>query len=177
MSSPRTLAITGVLAVLQLGLAVSGFGSVPLPTGLNVTILAIPSILAGVLAGPIAGAIVGVVFGATSFALATSPLFQDPVVAILPRVLIGPIAALVFRAVRPINGVLALGLAGVAGAVANTGLVLALAIVLPGPSGAAYLAPVAAWEVGGTNLPSEASVAALVTVIVGSAVRLAAARR
>lgn len=177
MNSPRTLVITGVLAVLQLGLAVTGLGSVLLPTGLNVTILAIPSILAGVLAGPVAGAVVGGVFGATSFALATSPLFQDPVIAMVPRVLIGPIAALVYRAVRPINNVLALGLAGVAGAVANTGLVLALAIVRPGPTGAAYLAPSAAWQIVGTNLPSEAIVAALVVVVVGSAARWAASRR
>lgn len=177
MISVRTLAITGVLAVLQLGLAVTGLGSVPLPTGLNVTILAIPSILAGVLAGPIAGATVGVVYAATSLALATSPVFQDPVIAIVPRALIGPIAALVYRAVRPINDVLALGLAGVAGAVANTGLVLALALVLRGPSGAPYLAPGAAWDIAGTNLPSEAALTALVAVVVGSAARFATARR
>lgn len=177
MRSPRTLAITGVLAAVQIALAVSGLGSVPLPTGLNVTVLAIPAILAGVLAGPIASVVVGGVFGVTTLALATSPLFQNPVIAIVPRLLIGPIAALVYRGVRPTNDILALGLAGVAGAIANTGLVLAFALVLPGPLSAPYLAPGAAWDIARTNLPSEAVLAALVTIIVGVAGRSVAARR
>jgi len=177
MRSPRTLAITGVLAVIQVALMLTGFGSVPLPTGLNVTILAIPAILAAVLAGPIAGAVVGGVFGVTSFAFATTPVFQNAFIAIVPRLLIGPIAAVVHRSVRPRSDIIALGLGGVAGAIANTGLVLGLAIVLPAPSGAPYLAPGAAWDVARSNVPSEAALAALVTIIVGVAVRSAAGRR
>jgi uncharacterized membrane protein len=176
MPSFRTLTIVCVLVAIQVALALTGLSFVPLPTGLNVTILAIPAVLAAVLAGPIAGAVVGGVFGVMSLALATSPLFQNPAVAIVPRVLIGPIAAFVYRTVRPVNEVLALALAGAAGAVANTGLVLGLAIVLPGPLDAPYLAPGAALDVARTNLPSEAVLAAVVTVAVGLA-RVVAARR
>lgn len=177
MRAVRTLAVAGALGAIEVGLAVTGLGSVPLPTGLTVTVLAVPSILAGLLAGPLAGAAVGGVLGVTSLALATTPLFGDPLVAIVPRVLVGPIAALVYRACRPVSEVFALAVAGAAGAAASTALILVAAIVLPGPLGAAYLAPRAGWDVARSTIPSEAVVAALITVVVGLAARMVAARR
>lgn len=163
--------------MIQVALGVTGRGSVALPSGLDATVLSIPAALAAVLAGPTAGALVGGVFGLTSFVLATTPLFQNPVIAIVPRVLIGLIAAFVYRGVRPLNETLALALAGAAGATANTALVLGLAAVLPGPLGGPYLAPGAAWEVARTNVPSEAALAALVTVAVGLVARFLTGRR
>jgi hypothetical protein len=51
----------------------------------------------------------------------------------------------------------------------NTGLVLLFAAVLTGPVGAPYLSPEAAWEVARANIPAEAIVGAVVTVVVGLA--------
>lgn len=171
MRTSRLLVSTAILAAIQVALIVSGFTTVPLPNGLNVTVLAIPATLAGVLSGWIAGAAVGAAFGLTSFALATTALFQNPIVAIVPRILIGPIAALVYRFSRRTNEALALLLAGAAGAIANTGLVLILAVLLPGPTGGPYLAPDAAQQIALTGLPWEALVAAVATLVVGFASR------
>lgn len=173
MRTSWRLIVTAVLAAIQVAMIVSGLNTVPLPNGLNVTVLPVPSILAGVLAGPVAGAAVGAAFGLTSFALATTSLFQNPVLAIVPRILIGPIAAFVYRRAERVNAVLALVLAGAAGAITNTGLVLVLAVLLPGPSGGPYLSPEAAQQVAITGLPWETLVAAIATLVVGLAGRAA----
>jgi len=177
MRTSMRLAVAAVLAAIQVILAVSGFTTVPLPNGINVTVLFLPSMLAGVLAGILPGAAVGAVFGVTSLALATAALFQNPVIAIVPRVLIGPTAALFFRGFRQTNEIVGLALAGVSGAIANTGLVLALATVVPGPGGAAYLAPDAALEIARTNIPLEALTGALAAIVIGVPLRAIAARR
>jgi uncharacterized membrane protein len=177
MRTSLKLAVAAVLAAIQVILAVIGFTTVALPNGLNVSVLFLPSLVAGVLAGGLPGAAVGAVFGVTSLVLATAALFQNPVIAIVPRVLIGPTAALVFRSLRQKNEIVALALAGASGAIANTGLVLALATVVPGPAGAPYLAPDAALEIARTNIPIEAIAGALVATVISIAVRAMAARR
>ena len=68
----RTVVVSGVLAAIQLALGFTGIGFIPLPTGVNATILHIPAILAGVMEGPIAGAAVGFIFGLFSFLRATT---------------------------------------------------------------------------------------------------------
>jgi uncharacterized membrane protein len=177
MRTSRLLVTTAVLAAIQVAMIVSGLTTVPLPNALNVTVLAIPATLAGVLAGWISGGAVGAAFGLTSFALATTALFQNPIVAIVPRILIGPIAALVFRLSRRTNEVLAFVFAGAAGAVAKTGLVLILAALLPGPTGGPYLPPDAAQQVALRGLPWEALVAAVATLAIGLASRVAMRNR
>jgi uncharacterized membrane protein len=86
--------LAGVLSALTilLGLFPSvGFIPVPTPAGAATT-LHIPAILGGVLGGPFVGGLVGLTFGIFSFLRATLPLFKDPLVAIVPRVLIGIVA-------------------------------------------------------------------------------------
>lgn len=169
--SVRTIVVSGVLAAIQLALGLSGLGFIPLPTGVNATILHIPAIVGGVLEGAVAGAAIGGIFGIFSFLRATTPLFQNPLIAIGPRLLIGVVAYLVYRAVRPVNEVLALGLAGALGTLTNTVLVLGLAVTVPGPNGVPYLAPEVAWGVALTNAPGEVIVATIITIAVGLAVR------
>jgi uncharacterized membrane protein len=167
----RTVVVSGVLAAIQLALGFTGIGLIPLPfTPVNATILHIPAILAGVIEGPIAGAAVGLIFGLFSFLRATTPLFQNPIIAFGPRILIGVVAFLVYRALRPVNVVLALLAAGVAGTLTNTALVLTLAVVLTGPNGAPYLPANVAWGVAGTNGIPEAIVGGIITLAVGLAV-------
>lgn len=167
----RTVVVSGVLAAIQLALGFTGIGFIPLPTGVNATILHIPAILAGVMEGPVAGVAVGGIFGLFSFLRATTPLFQNPLIAFGPRLLIGLVAFLVYRALRPVNEVLALAAAGVLGTLTNTVGVLGLAVLLTGPNGAPYLAPNVAWGVALTNGVPEAIVGGIITVAVGLAVR------
>ena len=167
----RTIVVSGVLAAIQIVLGLTGLGFIPLPTGVNATILHIPAILAGVVAGGVAGVATGCIFGLFSFLRATTPLFQNPVIAFGPRLLIGFVAFIVYRAVKPINEVLALALAGALGTLTNTVLVLSLAVLLPSPAGTPYLAPELAWTVALTNAPAEVLVATIITVAVGLAIR------
>jgi uncharacterized membrane protein len=74
--------------------------------------------------------IIGGLFGLSSFLLATVPLFKNPIVAILPRLLIGVTAALCYRALRRNNEYLALVVAAIVGTLTNTILVLGLAGIL-----------------------------------------------
>ena len=167
----RTIVVSGVLAAIQIVLGLTGLGLIPLPTGVNATILHIPAILAGVIAGPVAGIATGGLFGLFSFLRATTPLFQNPLIAFGPRLLIGLVAFLVYRALKPVNEVLALALAGALGTLTNTVLVLSLAVLVPGPTGTPYLAPELAWTVALTNAPGEVIVATIITVAVGMAIR------
>jgi uncharacterized membrane protein len=167
----RTVVVSGVLAAIQLALGFTGIGFIPLPTGVNATILHIPAILAGVMEGPVAGAAVGFIFGLFSFLRATTPLFQNPIIAFGPRIFIGVVAFLVYRALRPMNEIVALAAAGVIGTLTNTVLVLGLAVLLTGPNGAPYLAPNVALGVAFTNGVPEAIVGGIITVAVGLAVR------
>ena len=167
----RTVVVSGVLAAIQLALGITGIGFIPLPTGVNATILHIPAILAGVMEGWVAGLAVGGIFGLFSFLRSTTPLFSNPIIAFGPRLLIGVVAYLVYRGLRPINEPLALAAAGVLGTLTNTVLVLSLAVLLRGPNGTPYLAPGVAWSVALTNGVPEAIVAGIITLAVGLAVR------
>ena len=167
----RTVVVAGVLAAIQLALGLTGLGFIPLPTGINATILHIPAILAGVMEGWVAGMAVGGIFGLFSFLRATTPLFQNPLIAFGPRLLIGVVAYLVYRVVKPVNESLALILAGFLGTLTNTVGVLSLAVLLTGPNGVPYLAPDVAFGVALTNGVPEAIVAAIITLAVGLAVR------
>lgn len=163
----RVAGVSAALVVIELVLLLSGRGSVPLPNGISVTILAIPAIMAAIWGGPLAGALVGGALGVTSYALATTPLFHNPLIAIVPRVLIGVVAALIYRTVRPRNNGAALALAGALGAVTNTGLILLLATVLTGPVGAPYISPAVAWDAARTSLGYEVVLAVVLVTGLG----------
>lgn len=167
----RTVVVSGVLAAIQIALGITGLGLIPMPTGVNATILHIPAIVAGVMEGPIAGMAVGGIFGLFSFLRATTPLFQNPIIAFGPRLLIGVVAYFVYKALKPFNEVVALLAAGALGTLTNTVLVLTLAVVLTGPNGTPYLPANVAWTVAGTNGIPEAIVGAIITLAVGLAVR------
>ncbi|OLC57270.1 MAG: hypothetical protein AUH85_03700 [Chloroflexi bacterium 13_1_40CM_4_68_4] len=167
----RTIVVSGVLAAIAIALAVTRIGFIPMPSGINATILHVPAIVGGVIEGPVAGLAIGGIFGIFSFLQATTPLFQNPLIAIGPRLLIGVVAYFAYRAAKPINEVFALALAGLLGTATNTGLVLGLAITVPGPNGVPYLTPQQAWTAVITQAWWEAILAMVITVAVGLAVR------
>lgn len=163
--STREIVISGVIGgvALFLGATRLGFIPVPIPFIGNATIMHIPAILGGALEGPIVGLLTGAVFGIFSFLYADVPLFKDPIVAILPRLLIGVVAWAVFAALRRRSVDLASVAAGLLGSLTNSIGVLGLGLLLPlGPQ--SYLTPplvVAAVP----QVIAEAILAAVVTVI------------
>lgn len=115
----------------------------------NVTTVHIPVIIGAVILGPEAGAFLGLVFGLTSMIHATlsmpitafmfSPFvpfgnFWSVVVAIVPRVLVGVVAAYLYRfiKIKDKKGYIASLAAGIAGSMTNTILVLSGAYVFFG---------------------------------------------
>ncbi len=96
-------------------LAVSPIGRIPVPwTGMMATTMHLPAIVGGILEGPVVGAAVGLIFGLYSFLFPSAPFFKDPLVAIVPRLFIGAVAAWVFRLTKRAEW------AAVAGTATNT---------------------------------------------------------
>ncbi len=144
--STRSIVVAGVLIAISAVLALTGIGYFPVPNvTASATILQVPPIIGGVLEGPLVGAVVGLVFGIDSFIKFSSIVLTSPayasgpawlgwlaafVIILLPRLLIGPAAWLVYKSLRRSNEIVALGAAGVAGSLANTVLVIGFAILL-----------------------------------------------
>lgn len=191
----KLLAQMALLVALELVLAFTPLGYIPLGF-MNATTMHIPVILGACLLGPKAGAVLGAEFGITSVIRATitpnltsfvftpfysfSPEFSGNwtslVVAIVPRVLIGVIAGLVFQLVMRISRdkqALALPVAGFVGSMVNTIGVMGLIYLLFGEQYAAaggqsfdLLLKVIMGVVAINGVP-EALIAAVLTLAVG----------
>ncbi len=97
----RRVVVAGLLLAITLLLAFTPVGFIPMPTPAgNATIAHIPAIIGGILEGPLVGLIVSLGFGFASWSRAAIPAFRDPLVAIVPRLLIGPVAWWVFSLLR-----------------------------------------------------------------------------
>lgn len=100
----RRVIIAGLLLAITLLLIYTRIGLIPVPTPAgNATIAQIPAIIGGILEGPLVGLIVSLGFGFASFTNATTPMFKDPLVAVVPRLFIGVVAAYVYIALRRAN--------------------------------------------------------------------------
>jgi uncharacterized membrane protein len=89
--SLRQLTLTGLLAALAMALGATGLGFIPVPTpGQALTLMPIPVILAGLIAGPVSAALVGGIFGCFCLLRGFAP--PDPLVQVLPRLLVGVVA-------------------------------------------------------------------------------------
>ena len=161
--SIRKIVITGVLAAIAILLGVTQLGFIPVPNvSGNATIMHVPAIIGGVLEGPLVGLLIGGIFGIFSWLQATSPLFANPLVSVLPRLFIGVTAALVYMALRKRNEILALVVAGVVGTLTNTILVLGMAVILS-------LLPIAVIPGIIPQAIAEIVIAAVITVVVVAA--------
>ena len=136
-TSTRRLVLLSVFAaiILALGLPGSPLRIIGFPTigPINATTLHVPVILGAVLEGPLFGGILGLIMGITSMLSAllapnlSSPFFLRPEISILPRILIGLVAAGVYRGLaKKINRSWAAGIAAACGTLTNTILVVSL---------------------------------------------------
>ena len=165
----RKIVVGGILAAITIFLGITRWGFILWPTGVSITIMAVPVIIAAVLEGPVVGLLVGLIFGVFSLIqAAVAPngpgdlVFTNPLLSVLPRLFIGPAAWLVWSALQrwPVVGLVA---AGIAGSLTNTILVL-------GMFGVLGLAP---WSLVATvaisnGLPELAVSAALVLLVAGA---------
>jgi uncharacterized membrane protein len=165
----RKSVIAGVLGAISALLGWTHWGFIPWFSGASLTIMHVPAIIGAVLEGPIVGSAIGLIFGLFSMlqsAVAptgpTDVWFTNPLLAVVPRLAIGPVAWLVWRALErwPVPGLIA---AGIAGSLTNTVLVLG-AIGLLGHLPWVALPPIAL----ANGLPEAAASAILTLVIVAA---------
>jgi uncharacterized membrane protein len=149
----RKIVTGGVLSALLIVLGATGLGFIPLPLG-AVTVLQVPVIISAVLEGPVVGIFTGLLFGVFSIIQAAiigvTPVdlafLHYPWIAIVPRILIGPAAWLVYSVISGrlfrsgtvaepslARETAATAVAAIAGSLVNTILVLSsFALFLPG---------------------------------------------
>ena len=135
----RKMAIIGVLSAISIMLSMTPLGFIPIGP-LNLTIMHIPVIIGAVLEGPLVGIIVGLIFGFTSLLRAiTMPTITNfalinPLVSILPRVLIGIVAYYVYKLTIKLtkNALVSGWITGVIGSLVNTVGVLGMTYILYG---------------------------------------------
>lgn len=126
----RDIVISGLLGGLSIFLGVSGWGFIPMPTGVQATIMHLPVIIGAILEGPVVGTMVGFIFGFFSCVMPRGvAFFVDPLVSIFPRLFIGVVSYFVFKHVARLNTHVAMVLAGVIGSLVNTVLVLGMVVI------------------------------------------------
>lgn len=167
----RKIVVTGVLGAIAVLLGWTRWGFIPWFGGVSLTIMHVPVIIGAILEGPVVGVAIGLIFGLFSvLQAAIAPngpgdvIFTNPLISVLPRLFIGPVAWLVWSALKrwPPVGLI---VAGIAGSLTNSVLVLGMIGVLglyPWPAiGAAFVA----------NAPLEAAASALLTLVIVAAWR------
>ena len=133
----RQLTTIGLLSAICVFMGLTGLGFIPLPF-MKATIMQIPVIIGAILEGPVVGAAIGLVFGLFSMyqnittPTLLSPIFMNPLVAILPRILIGIVSYYIYKFIKNKfkKDKLAFGLSALCGTLTNTIGVLGLAYIL-----------------------------------------------
>ena len=135
----RKMSIISVLSAISIMLSMTPLGFIPIgPT--NATIMHIPVIIGAIVEGPMVGMTVGLIFGLTSLIrnltmpTITSFAFINPLVSVLPRVLIGIVAYYVYKLAIKItkNSFVSGWITGFIGSLVNTIGVLGMIYVLYG---------------------------------------------
>lgn len=132
------MTVIGVLSAISIMMSMLPFiGYIPIGP-IKATIMHIPVIIGAIIEGPVVGATIGLIFGLTSLwnaitqPVLLSPLFINPLVSVLPRILIGIVTYYVYQGVYKISKkVYGSGfIAGVIGSLVNTAGVLGMIYIL-----------------------------------------------
>ncbi len=168
-SRTRKIVITGILGAIACILGITRLGFIPWVAGASLTIMHVPVIIGAILEGPVVGIGIGLIFGVFSLIQAavapngpTDVMFTNPLISVLPRLFIGPVSWLVYRALKKYE-IPAIISAGIAGSLTNTILVL-------GMIGVFGFAP---WALIGSiavanGVPEAAAAAILVLIVVAA---------
>lgn len=131
----RQIAIIGMLSAVSIVLGSTGFGFIPLPMA-KATIMQIPVIIGAILEGPVVGIAVGLIFGIFSIVQnLTNPnilsfAFLNPLVSVLPRMLIGITTYYVYKKIFIKNDLVKTGISAAVGSLTNTVGVLGMIYLL-----------------------------------------------
>lgn len=133
----RKLTVVGMLGAISIVLGFTPIGFIPLGFA-NVTTMHIPVIIGAIVEGPFVGAMVGLIFGISSMVksfMTPTPIsfiFLNPLVSVLPRVLIGILTYYFFTMAKKLlkNEKTVLILSGAFGTLVNTVFVLGSAYAL-----------------------------------------------
>ncbi|MCI9071067.1 ECF transporter S component [Clostridium sp.] len=136
-SKTRRLVLIGALGGISIFLGVSGLGLIRLPI-FNLTIMHVPVIIGAILEGPVVGMTVGLIFGLFSmYQNITAPgltsfIFWNPIVALIPRILIGIVAYYSFTLLKSKikNTGICAGISALLATLTNTIGVLGLTYIL-----------------------------------------------
>lgn len=122
--SVRKIARLSVLGAISVVLSLTPLGYIPINPVIQITLMHIPVIIAGIVEGVSGGAIVGLIFGVTSLIKSLSgplaPIFINPLVSVVPRILIGVVSAYVYKKTKNVPVTAAIG------TITNTTLVLSM---------------------------------------------------
>jgi uncharacterized membrane protein len=177
----RQMAIVGMLSAISIILGVTGLGFIPIPP-IKATIMHIPVIIGAILEGPVVGCMVGLIFGIFSMVqsiMAPTPvsfMFLNPLVAVLPRILIGLTSYYTYRAIKTNFNVLNMSVAAAIGSLTNTcGVLGMIYLIYLGPYAKTLHLSVSAAKkgiiaIGITNGIPEAIISTIITVAVVTAV-------
>ncbi len=178
----RQITVIGMLSAISIMLGLSGFGFIPLPTA-KATIMQIPVIIGAILEGPLVGAMIGLIFGLFSIAQSiTTPnilsfAFINPLVSVLPRVLIGITTYYAYKWTVSNRESVRIGLSAVVGSLTNTVGVLSMIYILYAAQFAAVrgiemgAAIKVIWSIALVNGIPEAIIAAAISVPVVGAIK------
>lgn len=121
----RQIAVVGMLFAITIVLGATGIGFIPVPP-FKLTIMHLPVIIGSIIEGPVIGALLGLLFGLFSiFQAINTPspvsfIFINPLVAVLPRVLIGITPYIAYKYINLKNNKIRLAISTALGSFTNT---------------------------------------------------------
>lgn len=178
-SRTRSLVITAMLIAVSIVLSIpigvgplTSLGFITLGPVIAFTFMHVPAIIGAVMEGPVVGLIVGAAFGLFSLFLAgqqpagsPNAIFVDPLISVVPRLFIGPVAWFIYRAFKNASTNGSLVASAIGGTLTNTILVIGAIAFRFGVPFFATLASVS------VNIVIELIVASVLVVAVVGALR------
>lgn len=175
--SVRQITMIGMLSAISIFLGMTGLGFIPIPP-VKATIMHIPVIIGAIIEGPLVGLFVGLVFGLFSMyqeittMIPTGFMFLNPIIAIIPRILIGLVAYYVYTLFKNKfkKQSIGIGFAAICSTLTNTIGVLGLTYLIYAAkyAGLVGLSPnqagIALATIGVTNGIPEALISALICI-------------
>ncbi|WP_287822171.1 ECF transporter S component [Clostridium sp.] len=131
----RQLTVVGMLSGISIMLGITGWGYIKLPI-LQATIMHVPVIIGAIIEGPIVGMCIGLIFGISSIIqnIMTPTLLSfaliNPLVSILPRILIALTSYYAYKFMIGNNKALKIGVGAAIGSITNTIGVLGIIYLL-----------------------------------------------
>lgn len=134
--SIRQMTMIGMLSAVSIFLGLTGLGFIPIPP-VKATIMHVPVIIGAIVEGPVVGSLVGLVFGLFSMYQnftapgPTSFIFWNPIIALVPRILIGITAYYIYTFLnnKIKNKSISIGVAAICATLVNTIGVLSLTYI------------------------------------------------